>query len=59
MGTAMSDLLTASPYLCQPLDRSYRDFLEEPIAQPETEPRRIGDRRDMLRGKRERVGERK
>ena len=49
----MFDHPTISPYLCQPLDRSYRDFLEEQIARLEAEPWRIGDRLAMLREERE------
>ena len=49
----MSDHLTVSLYLCQPLDRSYRDFLEEQIARLEAEPRRLDDRLAMLREERE------
>ena len=34
----MSDHPTVSPYLCQPLDRSYRDFLGEQIVSPQALP---------------------
>lgn len=54
----MSYPLTVSPYLCQPLDRSYRDFLDEQIARLETERRPIGDQLTILRHERERVAER-
>lgn len=54
----MSDHLTVSPYLCRPLDRSYRDFLEEQIARLEAEPRRLGSQLAMLREEWERIAER-
>lgn len=47
-----------SPYLCQPLDRSYRDFLEEHIVRLEAERRRIEGELALLYGERERIAAR-
>ncbi|HZU89156.1 MAG TPA: hypothetical protein VE993_07850 [Stellaceae bacterium] len=51
-------LLTVSPYLCQRLDRSYRDFLEERVARLEAERLRLERELVFLRGEWERIGER-
>jgi hypothetical protein len=60
MGTAaVSDCLTVSSYLCQPLDRNYRDFLAEQIARLEAEERRIADQLAMLREEWERLNGRR
>ncbi len=53
----MSDLLTVSPYLYQPL-LDYRDFLDAQIARLEAERRRIDDQLVMLQAERERLGSR-
>ncbi len=54
----MSDPLPVSPYLCQPVDRNYRDFLDEHIACLEAAPRRLDERLALLREERRRVTER-
>ncbi|HJU19532.1 MAG TPA: hypothetical protein VJ770_24015 [Stellaceae bacterium] len=53
------DYLVGSPYLRQPIERSYRDFLEEQISRLEDERRRIGDQLVLLREERDRLGERR
>jgi hypothetical protein len=54
----MSDLLPVSPYLCQPVDRSYRDFLDEQIAHLEAEQRDRDDRLAILREERKHIADR-
>ena len=54
----MSDPLPVSSYLCRPVDRSYRDFLDAQIARLEAERQRIGDQLVTLREERERLTER-
>jgi hypothetical protein len=54
IGAPLLDPLILSPYLCQPLDRSYRDFLDEQIARLEAERRSLDDQLAMLREERER-----
>jgi hypothetical protein len=54
----MSDLLTVSSYLCQPIDRGYRDFLDGQIARLEAAGQRIGDQLAMLREERQRIAAR-
>jgi hypothetical protein len=51
--------LPVSPYLCQPVDRSYRDFLDEHIACLEAAPRRLDERLALilLREERRRVAD--
>jgi hypothetical protein len=39
----MADASFVSPYLRQPIERSYRDFLKEQIGRLEAERRRIDD----------------
>jgi hypothetical protein len=51
-------LSPVSPYLHWPVDRSYRDLLDEQIAQLETERRRIERELAFLRGERERIADR-
>jgi hypothetical protein len=54
----MSDLLPVSPYLRQPVDRSYRDFLDEQIACLEAEHQDHHDRLAMLREERRHIADR-
>jgi hypothetical protein len=54
----MSDHLAVSPYLCQPINRGYRDFLDEQIARLEAERLPNGDQFAMLRKERERIADR-
>jgi hypothetical protein len=54
----MLDHLTVSPYLCQPLDKSYRDVLDEQIIRLESERRHLEDKLVMLREERKRLGDR-
>jgi hypothetical protein len=53
----MSDLLPTSSYLRQPLDRTYRDFLDEQIARLEAERRRLDDKLVLLREERKRIAD--
>jgi hypothetical protein len=57
----MSASLPVSPYLCQPVDRDYRDFLDEHIASLEAAPRRLAERLalSLLREERRRVTDRR
>jgi hypothetical protein len=54
----MSDLLPVSPYLCQSVDRSYRDFLDEQIAHLAAGPQCRDDQLAMLREERQRIADR-
>lgn len=55
LGITVVDPLILSPYLCQPLNRSYRDFLDEQIGRLEAERRSLDKQLAMLRGERERI----
>ncbi|MGH7097616.1 MAG: hypothetical protein ACREE4_08145 [Stellaceae bacterium] len=51
----MVDPLILSPYLCQPLNRSYQDFLDEQIDRLEAERQSLDKQLAMLRGEREHI----